>query len=224
MFLFMLTLISGVTFVYFFGKTEPSSQENKTDRFLKKKKDPTIRGFRFSGYHEGQKAITIKAAKFSIEKKKIGVFKFSPLRAALFRGAEIDFYVNPGPTANSLDDRENVAIKGLFSKETIPVSLLNGVSSAVFEPVKINFCIDNTPVTEIRAKRATFDPLQRRIVLDGKISATAAPHQLLTDRLMIYPEKGIIEVNHKFDLKTKNGRISGEKLTTDLFLKKIERQ
>jgi len=220
----MLTLISGVIFLYVSDNSKNSSQD-KTNHFSsRKKKDLTIRGFHFSGHHEGRKAITIKAAKFSVEKKKIGIFRLSPLRAARFRGAEIDFYVNNDQSAAGSQDKKDITIKGLFSKETIPVSLLKGATSAIFEPVKINFCVDDTPVTEIRAKTATFDPRRRRIVMHGDIFATAGFNQLSTNRLMIYPEKGIIEVNNKFVLKTQGEQINGEKLITDLFLKKMDEQ
>jgi hypothetical protein len=222
--LFMLTLFSGVIFLYVYDSYKQSSQE-KTNHFsFRKKKDPTIKGFRFSGYHEGQKAITIKAAKFSVEKKKIGILKLSPLRTARFRGAEIDFHVTTDSSAEGSHDKKEAAIKGVFSKETIPASLLKGAASVIFEPVKINFYLDDTPVTEIHAKKASIDPLQRRIVLKGKIVATAAPNRLSTNRLMIYPEKGIIEVNNNFVLKTQGEQINGEKLITDLFLKRVDRQ
>ncbi|MEJ2731248.1 MAG: LPS export ABC transporter periplasmic protein LptC [Deltaproteobacteria bacterium] len=220
----MLLLICSIIFIYASDSSRQSSQD-KTNHFsFRKKKDLTIRGFRFSGYHEGRKTLTIKAAKFSIEKKKIGIFKLAPVRAATFRGAEIDFYMNTAPAAAGLQDKKDITIKGIFSKETIPDSLLKGAASAIFEPVKINFCLDGTPVTEISAKSATFDPLQHRIVLEGKIVATAAPNRLSTNRLLIYPDKGIIEVNNKFVLKTQSGQITGEKLTTDFFLEKVSRQ
>jgi len=221
----MLTLISGVIFLYVSDSVKHSSQDKANHFSFRKKKDLTIRGFHYSGYHEGRKALTIKAAKFSIEKKKVGIFKFSPLRAARFRGAEIDFYVNNDPSAAGSQDKKDVTIKGLFSKETLPASLLKGASSAIFEPVKINFCsLDGKPVMEIRAKRATFDPRRRRIVMDGKILATASSNELSTNRLLIYPDKGIIEVNNKFVLKKQGEQINGDKLTTDLFLKKVDGQ
>ena len=148
--LFILTLISGVIFFYLSGRSEHSSQENTHYRFSKKKNDLTIRGFHFSGYHEGLKTIAIKAARFSTEKKKIGIFKLSPLRAARFRGAEIDFYLNSDSSDGSLQDKRIITTRGLFSKETLPVSLLKGSTSVVFEPVKISFCLDDMPVTEIQ--------------------------------------------------------------------------
>ena len=220
----MLTMISGTISFYILQNLNNSSQDKRNAISLKKKNDVTIRGFRFSGYHEGQKTLTIKAAKFSIEKKKIGIFKFSPVRVARFRGAEIDFHVNNDPPATGSKDKKIITINGLFSKATIPGFLLKGAASAIFEPVKINFCLVDTPVTEIYAKRATFEPLQHRIVLDGKIVATAALNQLSTNRLMIYPEKGIIEINDKFVFKTQSEQVKGEKLTTDLFLKKMDEQ
>lgn len=223
--LFMLTLLSGVIFLYVYDKTKQVSQDKANHFSFRKKKDLTIRGFRFSGYHEGQKTLTIKAARFSVEKKKIGIIKFSPMRTARFRGAEIDFYVDNDPSSAGPLDKRDITIKGLFSKETIPTSLLKGATSAVFDPVKINFCLlDGKPVTEIRAKRATFDPRRRRIVMDGKILATASFSELSTNRLLIYPDKGIIEVNNKFVLKTQSGQITGEKLTTDFFLEKVNRE
>ena len=219
---FVLTLLFGVIFSYLTGKSELSSQENIKKPSLKKKKDLTIRGFRFNGYHEGKKSITIKAAKFGFEKKRIGIFKFSPMRAARFRSAEVDLYLDRIQLSDGLLDQKDVAIKGLFSQKTMPVSAFNGATSVIFEPVKINFYLDDTNVTEIHAREATFDPRRHRVILRGQIQATTASNQLSTDRLMIYPEKGIIEVNNKFVLKTKGEQITGEKLTTDFFLRKVD--
>lgn len=221
---FMMTLISGVIFVYLSERSNQSLQIKKNYLSLKKKKDLTIRGFHFSGYHQGRKAITIKAVRFSVEKKKFGVFKFSPLRTARFRGAEVNLYVNNDGFTENQQDKKDMIIKGLFSQETMPVSALKGVTSILFEPVKINFYLDDTSTTQIRANKATIDPRQRRVILWGKILATSALNQLSTERLMIYPEKGLIEVNNKFVLKTQSGKITGEKLATDLFLKQRDRQ
>ena len=222
--LFMLTLISGLIFLYLYQSSKNSAAHKSHDIALRKNNGLAIRGLKYSGYHGGHKTITIKAARFNVEKKKIGIFKFSPLSTARFRGAEINFYVNHDSSSERLQDKRTITTKVLFSEETIPDSLLKGATSAVFEPVKINFCLDDRPVTEISAKRAFFEPLQRRIVMEGKIFAKATLKQLSTNRLMIYPEKGIIEVNHKFILKTQSEKISGEKLTTDLFLKKMDEQ
>jgi hypothetical protein len=59
--LLMLTSPSGVIFFYLTRKSEQSSQETTKSYFVKQEKDPTIRGFRLSGYHQRQKAITILA-------------------------------------------------------------------------------------------------------------------------------------------------------------------
>jgi hypothetical protein len=220
----MLTLISGVIFLYVSDSYKQSSQDKSNHFSFRKKKDLTIRGFRFSGYHEGRKALTIKAARFSIEKKKIGIFKLSPLRAARFRGAEVDLYLDNIQHADGSPNQKLMIVKGLFSEETMPVSVLKGVTSMIFEPIKINFYSDDTSVTEIHARKATLDLRQRRVVLQGKILATSALNQLSTKRLLIYPEKGIIEVNDNFVLTREGEQITGDKLITDLFLKKVDRQ
>jgi hypothetical protein len=217
--LIMLTSLSGVIFCYLSGKSEQSSQEATKSYFVKLKKDPTIRDFRFSGYHQGKKAITIKAVKFSVEKKKIGIFKFSPLRAARFRGAEINLYLDNIQLTDGLPNQQDIIVKGLFSQETMPTSALKGATSVVFEPVKINCYLDDTNLTEIHARRASLDSRRRRLILQGKILVTSASNQLATERLIIYPEKGIIEVNNTFVLKTQSEKITGDKLTTDFFLK-----
>ena len=219
---FILTLLSGAIFFYLSEKTKRSSQKNLKHQSLIKQRDLTIRGFRFSGYHEGKKTITIKAAIFGVEKKKIGIFKLSPLRAARFRGAEVDLYVNNIPSNDVLQDKKKMIIEGLFSQEAMPVSALKGATSVTFEPVKINFYLDDTSTTQIRAGKATLDPRQRRVILQGQILATAASNQLSTERLVIYPEKGIIEINNKFVLETKGERVTGEKLKTDFFLRKVD--
>jgi len=209
-------MISSALFFYFHRESKHSPVGKKNYPSLQRKKDIVIKGFRFNGYHEGRQTITIKAAKFSIEKKKIGIFKFTLVRAAKFRDAEIDLFIN-----EDLPGKNETTIKGLFSQETPLGSSLKGATSIIFKPVKINFRFANAPVTKIHASKATFDSSRQRIILKGQIIATAESNQLSTNRLMIYLEKGTFEIKNKFVLKTQSGQITGEKLITDFFLKKL---
>ena len=106
----------------------------------------------------------------------------------------------------------------------IPPSDLKGSVSAICEPVKINLYLDDTPVTGIKAETAIVDPLRRRLILRDTVRVTSGSSLLSTDRLVIYPETGLFEVNNKYVLETKGETITGEKLTTDFFLKKISMQ
>ena len=90
--LISIALISGVVLESINERPKSNQTEEKAFLRLEKNTGPIIRGFQYSIYHEGQKALKIRAAKFSVEKKKIGIFKLSPFKVARFRDAEIDFY------------------------------------------------------------------------------------------------------------------------------------
>jgi hypothetical protein len=236
--LISLALLTGV--VWHRINESPISHQAEKKAFLRFKKNtgPIIRGFRYSKYHEGRKALTIKAAKFSIEKKKIGIFKLSPFKVARFRDAEIGFF----GTTNQPDDqtsqprravsgsengatiRNDIAFKGILSQEMMPPSALKGSVSAICEPVKINLYLDDAPVTRIQAGKAIVDPRKRRMILLGNIQVTSGSSHLSTDRLAIYPETGLFEVNNAYVFETQGETITGEKMTSDFFLKKVSMQ
>ncbi len=236
--LISLALLTGVMLHRINERSKSLQAEKKIFLRFKKNTGPIIRGFQYSKYYEGRKALSIKAAKFSIEKKKIGIFKLSPFKVARFRDAEIDFF---GRT-NQPDDRtsqprqalsgsengaaikNDIAFKGVLSQEMMPPSALKGSVSAMCEPVKINLHLDGAPVTRIQAGKAIVDPRKRRMILLDNIQVTSGSSHLSTDRLVIYPETGLFEVNKKYVFVTLGKTITSEKLTTDFFLKKISMQ
>ncbi len=236
--LISLALITGVIW-HRINETSKSFQaEEKIFIRFKKNTGPIIRGFQYSKYHEGRKALIIKAAKFSIEKKKIGIFKISPLKVARFRDAEIDFFGRTNQPGNKTSQprkalsgsengaaiRNDSAFKGVLSQEMMPPSALKGSVSAICEPVKINLHLDDVLVTRIQAEKAIVDPRKRRMILRDNIRVTSGSSHLSTDRLAIYPETGLFEVNNKYVFETQGETITGEKLTTDFFLKKVSMQ
>jgi hypothetical protein len=236
--LISLALLTGVIWHRINERSKSFQAEEKIFIRFKKNTGPIIRGFQYSKYHEGRKALSIKAAKFSIEKKKVGVFKISPFKVARFRDAEIDFF---GRTNQPVDKtsqprkalsgsengtaiRNDIAFKGILSQEMMPPSALKGSVSAICEPVKIKLHLDDAPVTRIQAGKAIVDPRKRRMILLDNIQVTSGSAHLSTDRLVIYPETGLFEVNNKYVFETLGETITGEKLTTDFFLKKISMQ
>jgi hypothetical protein len=204
---------------------------------FRKNTGPVIRGFQYSNYHKGKNSLNLRAAKFSIEKKKIGIFKLSPFKVIVFRDAEIDFFGSTkrtvdktNPPRKTLSDNDNGAIKhdisfqGILSQEMVPPSVLKGAVSAICKPVKINLYLDDAPVTKIQANKAIIDPRRRRMILRGDIRVTSGYSQLSTDRLEIYPETGLFKIINKYVLETQGETITGEKLTTDFFLETVSTQ
>ena len=236
--LISLALITGVIFHRINERSKSLQAEKKIFLRFKKNTGPIIRGFQYSKYYEGRKALSIKAAKFSIEKKKVGIFKISPFKVARFRDAEIDFFGESnqpddktGQALKSLSGSENgaavrndIAFKGILSQEMMPPSALKGSVSAICEPVKINLHLDDAPVTRIQAGKAIVDPRKRRMILRDNIQVTSGSSHLSTDRLAIYPETGLFEINNTYIFQTQGETITGEKLTTDFFLKKVSMQ
>jgi hypothetical protein len=230
-----LALITSMVFIGI--KRKSDSQPVKDISFMRfpNNAGPIFRGFKYSQYNESKRGVTITAVHFSIEKKKTGIFKLSPLKFARFRGAEIDLFgATIPPDQNSkqphkaLTHRESnrhrrneSSFKGVISKDTIPLSALRGAVSAICEPVKINFYLDDTPVTRIKASKAIVNPRRRTLVLENSIQVTSGSSLLSTDRLKIYPETGRLEVDNYYVLKTPGGTRKGKKLTTDLFLNQI---
>ena len=236
--LISFALITGVILHRINERSKSFQAEEKSFLRFQKNTEPIIRGFHYSTYREGRKALIIKAVKFSIEKKKIGIFKISPLKVARFKDAQIDFFGRtnhsddktgqPHKALSGSENREvirnDIAFKGVLSQEMIPPTVLKGSVSAICEPVKINLYLDDAPVTGIKAEKAVVDPLKRRLILRDTVRVTSGSSLLSTDRLVIYPETGLFEVNNKYVLETQGETITGEKLTTDFFLKKISMQ
>ena len=233
-----MALITGVVFLRMNEKSKSYEAEKKIFIRLNKNTGPIIRGFQYSKNHEGRKALLIKAAKFSVEKKKIGIFKLSPFKVARFRDAEIDFYgetdppdekkIQPREQLSGIDSsaaiRNDISFKGLLSQEMLPPLALKGSVSAICEPVKINLYLNDAPVTMIQAGIATVDPRRRRLILRKNIQVTSGASHLSTNDLAIYPERGLFEIENKYVLKKQGETITGEKLTTDFFLKKVSMQ
>jgi hypothetical protein len=221
-------------------KAKQKSVQAEKEVFLRLKKNtgPVIRGFQYSNYHEGKKALNIRAAKFSIEKKKVGLFKLSPFKIACFRGAEIDLFGERHQHGNEKRSPRNksannvrtaaggkdISFKGLLSQETLPTNALKGSVSAICEPVKINLYMDGVLVTSIQAEKAVVDPRRRRMILKKNIQAESGDTNLSANRLAIYPEKGVFEIENEYVLKKQDQTINGDKLTTDFLLEEVSTQ
>gem|GEM_PF-4660633 len=230
-----IALISAVVLKGINDRSKSIKAEEKIFLRLKKSSGPIIRGFQYSNYHKGRKALNIRAAKFSVEKKKIGIFKFSPLKIARFRDAEIDFYGQTDPPDENMSQMhkalsgkdssaatgKDISFKGVLSSEMLPPPALKGSVSAICEPVRINLFLNDAPRTMVQAEKAIVDPRQRRMILRKNVQVNSGGLNLSTDRLVIYPETGLFEIDKKYVLKMQDKTVTGEKLTTDFYLKKV---
>ncbi len=103
----------------------------------------------------------------------------------------------------------------------LPPPALKGSISAICEPVKLNLYLEDNPVTMIYAEKGVVDPRRRRMIFHRNILVTSGGATLSTDRLAVYPETGLFEIENDYVLTKDDETITGEKLTTDFLLKKI---
>ena len=206
----------------------PDTGFQERDFLIKQARHPlVVRGFQFFGYHQGEKNITIKAVRHSIEKKKLGLFRSGVIRIAKFKGAEIDLYVKQVESEKKLEgdsQKSSFSLKGTFTKEAMPASQLKNVVSFIFEPVKINFYNGKSLITQIQANRASIKSKGRRVVFQGLVLATSESRSLATDKLTFVPDSGLFKTDRHFVLKTSEKQFTGENLTTDLFLNIVSMQ
>jgi len=84
---------AGLIFLCYHQRASNLVYERKdVSRYQYPKPRHDIRGFRFDGTHEGKRTISIKADRFSIDKKKLGFFRFGLMNVARLENAFIHIY------------------------------------------------------------------------------------------------------------------------------------
>jgi hypothetical protein len=186
-----------------------------------------IRGLQFSGYNEGEKVISIKADRFTVEKKKIGFLTTSLFNVANLKNAIIDIYGQGGVSEKGAvtgieEQLSGVTFKDTFSKDALPGISQKAIASITIQPVSVNLYIGNANVARISASSANIRVKQRDIVFQGDVKVISGEKTLFTERLSFLPEEAIINTGGHFVLKTKEGRLEGQQLSADIFFRSID--
>ena len=184
-----------------------------------------IGGFRYEGNREGKKIISIKADKFTIEKKKLGFFRLGLLNVARFKNAVIDIYgqrIGSGeaPGKSQADTQSaGISFKELFTREALPSFSVKRVSSIIIEPIYLNLYDGRSLISQITASSANIRLRKRDILFEGDVCVKSGSASLKSDHLILMPENGLLRAERHFVLETPEKRLEGERLTTDLFLR-----
>lgn len=235
-FLSLVFFIVGTVFVYYHHRTSirrKDIQEVPALRYPRHRLQ--ISGFKFTGHYDGKKIISIKADKFTIEKKKLGFFRLGLLNVARFKNAVIDIYgerAAPGKNATAKSPAQDTGstthisarpvapdFSSLFTDGTLPSFPAKRISSLIIEPVHVNLHDEESLVARIAASSAIIRLRQRDIVFKGNVIMESGPRMLHTDRLSLLPEHALVRVERQFVLETPEGRLEGNKLATNIFLK-----
>jgi len=231
----VLALVGFVCLIFFYYQHHSSNLENDR-KTISSYKYPRprheIRGFQFDGTHEGRRVISIKADRFSIEKKKIGFFRFGLMNEAKFENAIIKIYGRSKPSTNRSGEshdsvkfgqkhNQDLVFNDMFLKEAFSSSPIKRISSIVIEPVSVELHNEESVVTQLSASSAIIRLKKGEIFFKGNVRAVSGPRVLTTEQLSVFPEKAIMETNQHFLLKTPEKQWSGQRLTTDILLRLI---
>ncbi|HDH98908.1 MAG TPA: hypothetical protein ENF70_07240 [Deltaproteobacteria bacterium] len=190
-----------------------------------------ITGFRFQGFHDGKKVITIKADKFTIEKKKLGFFRLALMNEARLANAFIRIFceeapTTPGDSKASSNSRpgQSMSFGHVFSKDSLPPMAVKRVFSVMMAPVRIEVYEGKSLVTAISARTGTIRLRRREILFKGSVKVVSGARVLKTDQLRVIPDRGVLRTDYPFVLKDHENRINGKHLLANLFLNPLVEQ
>ena len=214
------------------------SKPPKKEHYIPDYRYPThrlqIRGFHFEGSHEGRKTISIKADKFTIEKKKLGFFRLGMINMAMLRNADIDIYGKrtspaaeklqktygqiPAKPPNNKQMSRGITFKDIFQKEALPTFRHKRILSILMEPASVKLHTEQSEIIRITAASASIRLKKRDILFKGDVRVESGPKVLMTEQLKMFPENGILRTDGYFVLNISGKKWEGEGLITDLFL------
>ena len=178
-----------------------------------------IKGFQFDSLNNGEKILSIKADNFTIEKKKLGFFRFGLINVAIFENAIIDVYLKRKVSGNDAN-----LIREAFPslKDALPSFSTKRISSITIEPVCLNLRDEKSLFTQITSKSAMIKLKKHNIIFKGGVQVISGNKSLSTERLTLLPEKSIMKTEGHFILKTPQKKMGGEQLTVDIFLNLVK--
>jgi hypothetical protein len=187
-----------------------------------------IRGFRYTGAFDGQKAISIRADRFSIRKKKIGFFRFGLLNEVRFDNARIDIYgrrikaeKGTGTALNRGRPAGGLSYGAVFSKESMVSFPAKRIATIVFRPVQVVLHDETSEAARISAGSGVIRMTKRDVMFKGNVRVSSGRHILWTDRLKLLPEKTMIITDGPYTLQTPGRKINGQRLTADIYLNPV---
>ena len=233
--LLLVSIVGGMGFLYY---QSTGSAAHKTLRkslpYISSGPSLQITGVRYDGNREGTKSISIRADKFTIERKRLGFFRLSLFNVAKLKNAIIDVYgerIKPSENAVMLSkvpssgksqsnpQSPRLSFKSLFTAEALPSSSVKRISSLLIEPVCLNLHDEKSLVTQIIASSANIRLRNRDVLFEGDVRVKSRTATLKTGRLILLPENGLLRAEGHFILETPEKRLEGEQFTTNIFLK-----
>ena len=235
-----IVLVCGLSYICFTPRSHQTNQANEqkqVSRYTPSKPRLEIIGLKYDLNFMGETSLQLKADRFVIRKKKLGLIRFGLAQEAFFENAEVSFFCkkklpslhdnsNDNITtpfklqeANASEPEVNYSLSSL--KEMLTSSDTKRLSSVVMAPVSIFFYDEDNKVSHIYAKSASFRMQSKEVVLSGDVRMTAGEKHIKTNKLIFLPEKEEIYIPGNFLLEIQGEEKTRESITSDVFLNSI---
>ena len=216
---------------------EPRDVEEKAERQPLPGPSFRMEGFHYTGTHRGEKSIAIRADEFTVEKKKLGFFRFSLMNTARLKNAEIDIYGvradNPEGTARGTSgpadgqstpragDSRIETIRSVLQRQALTSFSAKQFSSIIVEPISLRMHSDHALITQITAGSATISLRGTHVILRNGVRAVSGTSVLKAERATLTLNHPILITAERFLLVAPGEKLEGHRLQTDVGLNAV---
>ncbi len=218
---------AGVIFLFYAyqqnEKAAPEVSQSQKSEYRYPEPRHAIQGFKYNGIVDGRRKVSITADKFSIQNKKMGVFRFGLMHEAVLENAEIHIYGidENGSGAPAGNYPGGFSLSTIFSKKTLP-SLSGKISGVRLEPVAFYLHSGGEKVTGIRGKKGDIKIKEQSILFTGRALAAFQDRRISAGRIKFLPVKQLIVADHGVRYNSGAEQWTGKHLVTDVFLNIVE--
>lgn len=197
----------------------------------------TITGFRYTGTVDGRPVLFIRADRFTVQKRKVGFFRFGLMSEAVLENAEIRIHPNQGgavehavsmaPAAATaqteiagksvMNAKSSASLPEIFKDSVLPLFHGKRVSAISAHPVRIVIGT-GAAATVMTAHYGKIRVREKDILLEGAVVVTAGDRTLKTRHLSIKPERWLLVAEGDYSLESTGGRRSGRHMVSDIQL------
>jgi hypothetical protein len=221
--LFLLVIPAVSVMLYYLARFEPSKTEkNCFQRRSLSEQRMQVKRLRFSDHVLGKKTLDIRADEFTVEKMKMGHFRFSLFNVARLKNMKIDLFGQPTIVAGNPDvlDPREVTFKGILGKASLSPLGIKRISSMKAEPVRVRLYNQERLITSISASSAQFNLDTGQITFRGNVHGISGHREIQSAFLVFIPGKKSLEIGGSYRLKDDAGSTRiGKGFSCDLFLK-----
>jgi hypothetical protein len=194
-----------------------------------------INGFRYSANHAGRIGLEIRADRFELKKKKVGMLRFGMIKEARFSNARIDLYSDQPASVDSTNGHkqpvpgdvslqslsETISFKDAFNAESLATLSTKNVAAVRFAPIELRLHAGGQVEVTVTADRASIKPQSREMQFTGNVRWKRGPVTLRADDLLASLEKNSLRVPRDYHIDNHGEVTGGRNLLSDLLLSRI---